>query len=131
MTAWTWMRYSYAWAVDYNDLGAHLQGYYVHLSKMPEELRDPTLVNALDYWTEDGTLVVPGRVYLRVPDWVGAASRGEPSPHFALDVSRFHPGSIAGLVIGAMGCFIFGLYLRGWLRERKALAGQPQGDMIA
>jgi hypothetical protein len=41
--------------------------------------------------------------------------------------SRFHPTSIAGLVVGAMGCFIFGLYLRSWLRERKALAcGLPQ-----
>ncbi len=34
--------------------------------------------------------------------------------------SRFHPASIAGLVVGAMGCFIFGLYLRQWLRERRA-----------
>jgi hypothetical protein len=45
--------------------------------------------------------------------------------------SRFHPASVAGLVVGAMGCFIFGLYLRSWLRERKALASQPQRDMIA
>ncbi len=52
---------------------------------------------------------------------------------FTLDAaaSRFHPASIAGLVVGAMGCFIFGLYLRGWLRERKALASQPEQDMIA
>ena len=45
--------------------------------------------------------------------------------------SRFHGASIAGLVVGAMGCFIFGLYLRRWLRERKALASEPQEDMIA
>ena len=45
--------------------------------------------------------------------------------------SRFHSASIAGLVVGAMGCFIFGLYLRRWLRERKALASQPEQDMIA
>jgi len=45
--------------------------------------------------------------------------------------SRFHGASIAGLVVGAMGCFIFGLYLRRWLRERKALASQPKQDMIA
>jgi len=45
--------------------------------------------------------------------------------------SRFHPASIAGLVVGAMGCFIFGLYLRRWLRERKALASEPPQDMIA
>jgi hypothetical protein len=45
--------------------------------------------------------------------------------------SRFHPASIAGLVVGAMGVFIFGLYLRRWLVERKALASQPEQDMIA
>jgi hypothetical protein len=44
--------------------------------------------------------------------------------------SRFTGASIAGLVVGAMGCFIFGLYLRAWLRERKALASQPMQDMI-
>ncbi|MHC4251708.1 MAG: hypothetical protein ACYS9X_21515 [Planctomycetota bacterium] len=46
-------------------------------------------------------------------------------------VSRFHGASIAGLVVGAMGCFIFGLYLRRWLIERKALAGTPPKDTTA
>ncbi len=46
-------------------------------------------------------------------------------------VSRFHGASIAGLVVGAMGCFIFGLYLRTWLGDRKALAQAPEQDMIA
>ncbi|MHC5053820.1 MAG: hypothetical protein ACYTKD_03770 [Planctomycetota bacterium] len=36
--------------------------------------------------------------------------------------SRFHAASIGGIVVGAMWCFIFGLYLRRWLRERKAAA---------
>jgi hypothetical protein len=45
--------------------------------------------------------------------------------------SRFTGASIAGLVVGAMGVFIFGLYLRAWLRDRKALASQPGQDMIA
>ncbi len=45
--------------------------------------------------------------------------------------SRFHGASVAGLVVGAMGCFIFGLYLRRWMRVRKALASEPQQDMIA
>jgi hypothetical protein len=36
--------------------------------------------------------------------------------------SRYHAASVAGLVVGAMGSFIFGLYLRRWLRERKAAA---------
>jgi hypothetical protein len=43
-------------------------------------------------------------------------------------VSRFHPGTIAGFVVGAMGVFIFGLYLRAWLRERKALASELLQD---
>ena len=47
--------------------------------------------------------------------------------------------AVAGLAVGApappkrrlrrregvMGVFILGLYLRAWLRERKALAGEP------
>jgi len=42
-------------------------------------------------------------------------------PGFLLaGASRFHPASVAGIVVGAMGCFIFGLYLKRWLRERKA-----------
>ncbi len=57
----------------------------------------------------------------------------ENSKPLSLDscVGRWHHASIAGLVVGAMGCFIFGLYLRGWLVERKALASQPGQDMIA
>jgi hypothetical protein len=34
--------------------------------------------------------------------------------------SRFHGASVAGLVVGAMGCFIFSLYLRRWVKERRA-----------
>jgi len=38
---------------------------------------------------------------------------------------------VDGAVGGAMGCFIFGLYLRRWLRDTKALAREPERDMIA
>ncbi|MHC4502659.1 MAG: hypothetical protein ACYTFI_05080 [Planctomycetota bacterium] len=34
--------------------------------------------------------------------------------------SRFHGASIAGLVVGAMGVFVFTVALRHWLRERRA-----------
>jgi hypothetical protein len=44
--------------------------------------------------------------------------------------SRLHGTSIAGMLVGAMGCFIFGLYLRQWLIDRKALASEPPQDMI-
>ena len=53
------------------------------------------------------------------------------NPRILLGASRLTGASVAGLVVGAMGCFILGLYLRGWLRERKALASQPGQDMIA
>ncbi len=57
--------------------------------------------------------------------------RGRRNIFFDTTASRFHPASVAGIVVGAMGCFIFVLYLRGWLRERKALASEPPQDMIA
>ncbi|MHC4251328.1 MAG: hypothetical protein ACYS9X_19585 [Planctomycetota bacterium] len=41
-------------------------------------------------------------------------------PRVETPVSRFTGESIAGLVVGAMGMFIFGLYLRRWLLGRKA-----------
>ncbi len=40
--------------------------------------------------------------------------------YFDSRASRFHPASIAGLVVGAMGVFVFGAALKAWLRERKA-----------
>jgi len=45
---------------------------------------------------------------------------------YILDASfgRFTGASVGGLVVGAMGCLIFGLYLRRWLRERRALSAQ-------
>jgi hypothetical protein len=52
-------------------------------------------------------------------------------PYLLVNVHPLHRASIAGLVVGAMGCFIFGLYLRRWLVERKALASQPGQDMLA
>jgi len=75
----------------------------------------------------DSELVVAGRMLSSGP---GVYARFR-IPDFDTTASRFHPASVAGIVVGAMGCFIFGLYLRAWLRERKALAGTPQQDMIA
>jgi hypothetical protein len=38
--------------------------------------------------------------------------------------SRFHPASIAGLVVGAMGAFVFAAALRHWLGERGRFRGE-------
>ena len=37
------------------------------------------------------------------------------------DRSRFTGASIAGLVVGAMGVFVFAVALRHWLKERRKL----------
>lgn len=45
--------------------------------------------------------------------------------------SRLHPASVAGLVVATMGAFVFALYLRRWLGERKpvrAPAAVEEGD---
>ncbi len=44
--------------------------------------------------------------------------------------SRLHPASVSGLIVGATGCFIFGLYLWRRLGKRKALAPSLEQDMI-
>ncbi|MHC4503898.1 MAG: hypothetical protein ACYTFI_11385 [Planctomycetota bacterium] len=41
--------------------------------------------------------------------------------------SRLHPASIAGLVVGAMGVFVFGAALRHWLGERRRFADPGTG----
>lgn len=41
---------------------------------------------------------------------------------------RVLPQCIAGLVVAAFGTFVFALYLRRWLLERKALGPRETGD---
>ena len=47
----------------------------------------------------------------------------------ALDAaaSRFHGASIAGLVVGAMGVFVFTAALRHWLREQRRFREAAEG----
>ena len=40
--------------------------------------------------------------------------------------SRFHAASITGLAVGAMGVFVFAVYLRHWLKERGAFGKQAR-----
>jgi hypothetical protein len=64
--------------------------------------------------------------YTTRSEWAGRAYRGSDSgcteDFIVYRSSRFHPVSIAGLGIGAMGALVFCLYLRAWRRERKAAA---------
>ncbi|MHC5058349.1 MAG: hypothetical protein ACYTKD_27140 [Planctomycetota bacterium] len=38
--------------------------------------------------------------------------------------------AVAGLVVAAMGAFIFSLYLRKWLRERAVAGGTDSGQPL-
>ena len=58
-----------------------------------------------------------GSGYL-MPD--GSVINNARPPGFLVDASRFHPASIAGLMVGAMGLFVLTLALGHWLRERRA-----------
>jgi hypothetical protein len=146
MTAWTWMRYSYCWTMGSRELGDLMTGYgkvwptdaYVEIAARLEDREfrpDETgewhvlATSHLDRSMEvdvigsqrppaacaDGLRRLRGRVCGReVTDtW------HEGSNSIDTTASRFTGGSIAGLVVGAMGVFIFGLYLRAWLRERR------------
>ena len=165
MTAWTWMRYSYA--PHFEDVStapveragiifdwwrpALIDRYVVArltqrsewceddgsytISKVGDEsvTIESTLPPGTPTPAPDEEIVLVGRVIIVFNRICKNGLVEQSGPRLVLDItaSRFHPASIAGLVVGAMGCFIFGLYLRGWLRERKALASEPPGDMIA
>ncbi|MHC4247934.1 MAG: hypothetical protein ACYS9X_02275 [Planctomycetota bacterium] len=146
------MRYSYAWDVTPRQFDmfvepkaenwlAELNWYrraYLHLRGR----RDPYVpfydesVGTTCYMVcdEDGVVRVAGPTNADAYSPVIVKGRlGSRYRFVFLDTtaSRVHPASVAGIVVGAMGCFIFGLYLRRWLRARKALASQPGQDMIA
>jgi hypothetical protein len=148
------MRYSYARDVKPSELGdshnycyVRCTGYVSHRIASAErpagyELNAAIMLfDALPGWNG---VELTGHRHLEV---IATGDRGPPvtlngryiRPHGSylfgsslhVDEGRFHPASVAGIVVGAMGVFIFGLYLRRWLRERKALAREPQRDMIA
>jgi hypothetical protein len=90
-------------------------------------------------WHDERYLTVC-RAELRLTWWGKPVALGRTSPEelerktqdticLLTVTSRLHGAYVAGLVVGAMGCFIFGLYLRRWLRERKALAASLERDM--
>ena len=95
-----WMAYSYAWSDQYG-LGPYWSGKLVcSTSTNPEGRR----------------FVLYGRVIIRRS---GDDRQVFVTPFLAGD-SRLTGQSVAGIAVGAMGALVFGLYLRAWLRERRA-----------
>ena len=154
MAAWTWMRYSYAWEVTPKELddtpfqgdptkvgspsprpdSRWLDGPSRELLKWTppdweHPFRHPLLGRYVSNHAEDAQ-AFSGRVVYKSRITRGGSTI---EPYLAVDKSRsrFTGESIAGLIVGSMGVFIFSLYLRSWLGERTARASPPEQDMIA
>ncbi|MHC5053624.1 MAG: hypothetical protein ACYTKD_02780 [Planctomycetota bacterium] len=69
-----------------------------------------------------GTPVGPGHVDLSGRVYVAWVSYGPYEGALKVDstASRFHPASVASLVVAAFGAFVSALYLRRWFVERRA-----------
>jgi len=146
MTVWTWMRYSYVWDVvpeEFWKESDHMGSY----NPVIEEKSTGEVVVAERYMNhalagyflrvrgpsdcvgvQGGIVHVgwPGRMDVKPSPTAAFEGRARVETmtggFFAIVLdtsdSRLHGASVAGLVVGAMGCFIFGLYLRRWLREK-------------
>jgi hypothetical protein len=68
---------------------------------------------------EGGRMSLVGRI-----DFARFDDRAVGGPTMLVDASRFHPASVAGLVVAAFGTLVFALYLRRWIVERRA-GGRP------
>ncbi len=70
-------------------------------------------------WTK---ITLVGRVVSVSPITSGVLNRLGSKEGLVVDVEagRLHGASIAGLVVGAMGVFVFTVALRHWLKERRA-----------
>ncbi len=159
MCAWTWMRYSYAWAatprqlaelsdeeqLEWYDYFVKVSGVIRRQAEMPWRSTVVDVRDAGDSRFRVCVIVPPGaelpvqgdavfqgrlwfdekvmfvyRARLRLAE--GSTSRPRVRTEDAcilLAEGRWCAPSIAGIVVAVMGVFVFGLYLRSWLRERK------------
>jgi len=161
MAAWTWTKFSYAWPTTPEAIwlrtradGPHpwreefvaIRGEALRYAKCSKPIEFGWAVRSLTEGRSKAELKVryrrPGQVVIYfeqgkepafgdVGVWSGRLRYGDDGPGVDTTASRFHSGSVLGLAVGAMGCLIFGLHLRGWLRERKTLAGRPGQNMVA
>jgi hypothetical protein len=130
-----WMAYSYAWRIVPDDLGICEPDGYVRLRAVvddagdagPGEGRSMLLVTAPacsnvgvfvkvprgSRWVTGGSITFTGRAVQREGDTV--------SQYLMVDTtrSRLHPASIAGLVVGAWGTFVFLAAFLHWRRRSK------------
>ena len=144
--AWTWMRYSYCWTLTPEWIATALPDVVADDTRFPSrayiEVTGKPLVYteffggtdasiwATSFQVGDGASVLmygtgtpPGYGRMTVSGRLGATDHGPDTAdvlYIYRSQRRFHPASIAGLVVGAMGVFVSTVALRHCLRERRA-----------
>jgi hypothetical protein len=144
MAAWTWMRYSYAWNATPTSLAEGHAAWvdrYVALRGIVTPGEPDAMADLVRSSGGQSTIVVRGKgsalaagecvVNGRVVDLSYSSQLGGPPTFRMLGVnpalSRFTGASIAGLVVGAMGVFVFTVALRHWLGERRKFGERDEG----
>ena len=146
--AWTWMRYSHCWDVTVEELseqhwplglgiwnGAYLRTSGARTSPgiATDWCEDVRKYEFHVNWTSIYIQVAPTSdlpptgVLTTFRGRVVAVRRPSDLPdHIGMQIdttaSRVHGASVAGLVVGAMGVFVFTVALRHWLNQRRAQA---------
>jgi hypothetical protein len=127
--AWTWVWFSYCW--DGTDIPTSTWRHVQYLSCRASRQRRRSEADFLTCEVDPGRdlsawKIADGNAQLVVGRVIGFFHNRERGgvvrevPILSLAASRWHGGSIAGLVVAAMGVFVFTVALRHWLKERRA-----------
>jgi hypothetical protein len=145
--AWTWMMYSYCWNVSLKDvandpivllkrqLGRYERVEGVCLGRWSRANCGGLLVADHVDPTVAYEIVIKGEGMPAVATGDRLVFTGRMDPFVTVDDplcgtmdisgSRFTGASIAGLVVGAMGVFVFAVALRHWFEERRRFREEP------
>jgi hypothetical protein len=145
MNVWTWCRYSYCWELSEemftaqlsrDEFDQHYRNRYMEATGVlggPWPTMDAGSAKELHSLltiSHYHTIEVQGRGELpQTHSTVDGTWRGRLileghslvplRMYFDIGASRWTGASVAGLVVGAMGVFVFALHLRRWLRVRR------------
>ncbi len=146
---WTWMRFSYCWDIVPRDMHCPgkvkthpLLGRFVRLRGILHSTKgeyasvgdvDPEpgamhteVLFARDMASQRGEQVT-AKARVRINTYCDGDFQLVEYVLVDATASRLHGASIAGLVVGAMGLFVFPVALRHWLGERRTFREKDEG----
>jgi hypothetical protein len=83
-------------------------------------IHEPTAFSGRLWWGEKAQALFRAHIRASRRGRRSADELTKDSPYVMTEKGRLTGASVAGLVVGAMGVFVFGTALRHWLRERRA-----------